>query len=166
MGMKTLEGDEAFYYLHNGNELMGMVLSHVDDFTIAGCEVFVKDVIKTIERELTVSKVEQNSFGFTGVDVKKTENSIEVSMEDYVESLQEVKNIRTAKKNDELLPSEMKLFRGYTGKIAWLADNVRPDMSYSALEMTKKGRKATITDMKKVNQAIRKIKDQLETHIK
>ena len=62
MGMKIMEGDEAFYYLHDGTELQGTVLTHVDDFTIAGKYEFVKRVVETVEKELTISKVEYGNF--------------------------------------------------------------------------------------------------------
>ena len=44
IGLKVMEGDEAFYYLHRDGELIGTVITHVDDFTLAGTEVFVNEV--------------------------------------------------------------------------------------------------------------------------
>ena len=35
IGLKVIEGDEAFYYLHQDGELIGVVITHVDDFTLA-----------------------------------------------------------------------------------------------------------------------------------
>ena len=42
---------------------------------------------------MNVSKVENDYFRFTGLDVKRKEDGIAVSMDDYVDSLQEVKEI-------------------------------------------------------------------------
>ena len=64
IGMSITEDDEAFYFLHNGKDLVGMVLSHVDDFTVAGTDKFIGDIISLIEKELTVSKIEHGSFRF------------------------------------------------------------------------------------------------------
>ena len=37
LGMKTLSGDEAFFYLHDENQqLIGLCILHVDDFLFAG----------------------------------------------------------------------------------------------------------------------------------
>ena len=58
MGMKVMEEDEAFYYLHEGGVLKGAVITHVDDFTMAGTSIFIKDVLEMVEKELTVSKFE------------------------------------------------------------------------------------------------------------
>ena len=45
MGMKVMEGDEAFYYLHRDGVLRGAVITHVDDFTLAGIPDFIKKVL-------------------------------------------------------------------------------------------------------------------------
>ena len=42
LGLKTLPGDDAFYYENKDGNLLGVNLSHVDDFTIAGNEDFVR----------------------------------------------------------------------------------------------------------------------------
>ena len=41
LGLKTLPGDEHLIEIRDG-KLLGVVLSHVDDFTVAGEEEFVK----------------------------------------------------------------------------------------------------------------------------
>ena len=48
IGLKVMEGDEAFYYLHRNGDLIGTVITHVDDFTLAGTEAFVNEVIETV----------------------------------------------------------------------------------------------------------------------
>ena len=67
IGLKVMEGDEAFYYLHRNGELIGTVITHVDDFTLAGTNVFVDEVIDTVSRDLTVSKKEKENFRSTGI---------------------------------------------------------------------------------------------------
>ena len=52
-----MEENESFYYLHRYGKLMDAVITHVDDFTLAGTEEFIKEVLETISRELTVSKI-------------------------------------------------------------------------------------------------------------
>ena len=93
IGLKVMEGDEAFYYLHQDGELMGAVITHVDDFTLAGTEDFIREVLETISRELTVSKIEKDNFRYTGIDVSTTDDGIEIKMEGYIESLEEMKEI-------------------------------------------------------------------------
>ena len=47
-------------------------------------------VTEKLSATLDVSKVEDDSFRFTGIDIKKVEDGIEISMEDYAESLEEI----------------------------------------------------------------------------
>ena len=91
IGLKVMEGDEAFYYLHRDGDLMGAVITHVDDFTLAGTEEFIKEVLETVERELTVSKIEKDKFRYTGIDVTAVEDGKGIEMEDYMDSLEEIK---------------------------------------------------------------------------
>ena len=43
-----------------------------------------------------------------------------------------------------------------TGKIAWLANSTRPDLSFTALWMPKNGKKATISDLRDINRILAK----------
>ena len=46
-----------------------------------------------------------------------------------------------------------------TGKVAWIAENVRPDLCFTALSMSKKTNCATIADLKRLDKVIAKVKD-------
>ena len=82
MGLRRLDGDEALYYeIDEKGNLEGMISTHVDDFDLAGRERFVEKVTAEIKKALDVSTVEDDCFRFTGIDVKKVENGIEISMD-------------------------------------------------------------------------------------
>ena len=83
LSLKTVEGDEAFYFRNIDGRFYGAVLTHVDDFEVARTPEFVKEIVLVVEEELTVSKVEEDTFIYTGLDVKIITDRIEVSMEDY-----------------------------------------------------------------------------------
>ena len=158
LGLNTLPGDDAVYYQHKNGKLIGMILSHVDDFTIAGTKAFVDRIIKGIKKKFTVSKIEENNFRFTGLDVKTNDEQIEISMEDYADSINEIKEIRNASRTEKLTKAELKEYRKYTGKISWLAQGTRPDLSYSALDLAKKNNNATISDLRNINRIVEKVK--------
>ena len=46
-----------------------------------------------------------------------------------------------------------------TGKIAWLANNTRLDLSFIALKMSKNSKEATISDLRDVNQILAKVRE-------
>ena len=135
-----------------------MVVTHVDDFQMAGTDEFIEEIIEELKKTLTVSKIERNEYRFTGIDVKKTNQKIEMSMEDYADSLEEIKDIRKSKKDEELSKLELKTYRKYVGKLSWLAENTRPDLSICALNLSKNNQRATIGDLKKVNNVVKKVK--------
>ena len=54
-------------------------------------------------------------------------------MEDYVNSLEDIKEICQVDRDDALTKTEMKEYRKITGKLSWLANSTRPDMTYSSL---------------------------------
>ena len=62
LGLKTLPGDDVFYYENKNGKLMRLNLSHMDDFTIAGENEFVNRIVKAIKERFTVSKVEEGEF--------------------------------------------------------------------------------------------------------
>ena len=118
--------------------MIGGVITHVDDFTLAGTEDFINEVINAVSEELTVSKIERDNFRYTGIDVKTVDDGIEIEMQDYVNSLDEVQEIRKADKEDPLTKAELKVYRKMTEKLSWLANSTRLDLSYTALAMSKK----------------------------
>ena len=117
IGLKRLEGDEAVYYMLNKeSNLDGIISTCVDDFDIVGTENFVDLITKRVSKKLDVSKVEDEKFRFTGIDIKKVDDGIEISMEDYAESLEEIE-IREDKSDETLTRDELKVLQKYVGKL-------------------------------------------------
>ena len=146
--------DNAFFYLNKDEKLLAMISSHVDDFKIASDEEFGLEIIENIRKHLTISKIEKDEFRFTGVDFKRTEESITMSMEDYAASLTKIDHFRDAPKDEELTKTEHKLFRKKVGQLSWLASNVRPDLSFSVQGLSQKSAKPTLEDLRKINHVV------------
>merc|ERR1712082_363171 len=81
-------------------------------------------------------------------------------MEDYAESIKEIKEIRKTNRNEKLTKAKLKEYRKYTGKISWLAQGTRPDLSYSSLKLAKKNNNVTISDLRNVNRLVDKVKNE------
>ena len=158
IGLKVMEGDEAFYYLHQNGEFMGAVITHVDDFTLAGTKDFIKEVLETVGKELTVSKIERDRFRYTGIDVSAVNDGIEIEI-DYVDILEEIEEIRKADRDEDLTKAELKVFRKMTGKLSWLANSKCPDLSYTALAMSKKNKSAQMKDLRDISRVLKKVKE-------
>ena len=110
LSLKTIEGDEAFYFRNIDGRFYRDVLTHVNDFEVAGTPEFVKEIILVVEEELTVSKVKKYTFRYIGLEVKIVSDGIKISMEDYSKSLKEITEIsKTDDRNESLTKLEMKL---------------------------------------------------------
>ena len=83
---------------------------------------------------------------------------IEVQMEDYVESLEEMKEIRKADREEDLTKLELKEYRKMTGKLSWLANSTHPNLSYTDLAMSKKNNSAKIKDLRDISLVLKKAK--------
>ena len=57
-----MKGDEAFYYIHENDKLIGAVITHVDDFTLAETDEFVTKFLEIVGKELIISKIEKDKF--------------------------------------------------------------------------------------------------------
>ena len=67
---------------------------------------------------MTISKIEGDKFSYTGVNVSAKDDGIEIQMEDYVDSLEDIKEIQKADREDDLTELELKEYRKLTGKLA------------------------------------------------
>ena len=112
----------------------------MDDFDLAGKTKFVDKVTEEISKALDVLQVEDDCFYFTGIDVKRVKDGIEISMEDYAKSLEEIQ-IRDAKADEILTRNELKVLRKLVGKFNLLAANTRLDIAIYALELAKRQKK-------------------------
>ena len=114
------------------------MLTYVDDFEVTGTTDFIDEIIAIVEKELTISKVEEDKFRYTGLDVKMIADGKEVSMEEYSNSLHNITDIRkTEDRNYPLNKEEIKLYNKMTRKIPWLSNSTRPDLCYQVLQMYK-----------------------------
>ena len=81
-GLKILDGHEVFYYRHDKNgDLDGMISSHMDNFILADSDAFLEEIMWKIAEKLEISKLEDDEFRFTGMDVKKEDYVIVVKYE-------------------------------------------------------------------------------------
>merc|ERR1712074_471854 len=139
--------------------LVGLLSTHVDDFSLAGTAEFLDTVTKEVKRTLDISKVEDGRFRFTGIDIEKMEDGrIELSMNEYANSLEDI-IIREDKSSEQLDREEMRTLRKYVGKLSWLATNARPDLSIYALNLAKKQKKVVLKDLRDVNRILKKVRE-------
>merc|ERR1711962_855828 len=121
-----------------------------------GTKEFLGEITKKIAQKLEISKLEDNEFKFTGMDVKKDGNVIVVSMEEYAKSLEKIE-IRKGMPEEPLTETEMKMYRKYVGKFSWLASNTRMDLAIHVVNSARKQKNAVLKDFRDINRIIDKI---------
>ena len=62
----------------------------MDDFILAGTDIFLEEITKKIAEKMEISKLEDKEFRFTRMEVRKEGDVIVVSMEDYAKSLEKI----------------------------------------------------------------------------
>lgn len=130
IGLKVMDGDKSFYYFHIDGGLISGVITHVDDFTLAGTEDFIKEVLETVNRELTISKIERDNFQYTGMDMSTVKDGIVIEMVNYVDSLIDIKEIKKVDRDEDLTKNEIKEYQKMTGTLSWLTNSTHPYLSY------------------------------------
>ena len=154
LGCKTLVGDESFLTHHINGKLDGCIILHVDDFLLSGENDFRVMVRDAIADKFKISKHEKDDFKFTGVDVSRVENgNIFIGQEIYKTSL-ELIDVLEGDDEKSLTKEEFRQFRGASGKLQWMAEMTRPDLSYDCLDMSCHGKDATETDLKTMDKVI------------
>ena len=58
-----------------------------------------------------------------------------------------------------------KEYRFVTGKIFWLAKSTRPDLNYTAFQMSKKNTNTTIADLRDANRVLKKVRER-DSHLR
>ena len=155
--------DQALYFIRNTeNELIGLLLIHVDDCIFGGIDLFHKNVIKPITEKYEISSEDIGEFTFTGWNLKQTEAGITINQDDYLNcvDLEKFSNLKNpAGRNTDLLGHELQvLFRQAVGTLGWLTHISKPHLAYYSAHFAPKVMKATIDDSKLMYRTLYKAK--------
>ena len=60
--------------------------------------------------------------------------------------------------NKPLTAMEFKAYRAASGKLTWLSEQTRPDVSYDVVNLTGHNKDATVKNLKDANKVIKKVK--------
>jgi hypothetical protein len=139
--------------------MTGMLISHVDDFAFNGTKGFVEETVEILKKELKISKVEKGRFRFCGMDLEEKEDRLELSMEDYANSIEKVVIDKKQRNEDLLNEKQMTVLRGMAGMLNWISLQCRPDLAFGAHQLAKCGQQARVKDLKFANVMVDKVKE-------
>ena len=158
-GMCQLTGDEATYFYRINNKLEGIIVLHVDDFLVLGSDLFLSTVVENIKKKFKFSKMFKNKFRFCGVDINITDDGILMDQNEYVNSINEIPIDKSEDPERPLTKQEFKLYRGATGKLIWLNEITRPDLSFDSLSLSFHNKDAKVKHVFEANKIIGKAKE-------
>ena len=161
-GMTKAETDPALFYYVKNEKLVGILALHVDDSLYPGNTRFDKDVIEPMMFRFNFGKVIEDEYRTLGWNVEHNQGNIYVSQVDYIESRLEKLDIEQDGLHEaktELTEENKSKLRQLIGKLRWVSDQSRPDVSYEELELSMAASAPTVKDWKTANKVVRELKE-------
>ena len=149
-----------FLWHDEQQNLVGILVLHVDDFTYCGTLLWHSSVIQPIITEtFEISAFEMNSFLYIGLNVVQTSQTIYIDQDAYIQSLQPLKltSLQTENKDIPLTAEERKMLRSMSGKLLWVTSQTRPDVAFDSCMVSNVGKNPTVKNLIDVNKAIKKL---------
>ena len=147
-----------YFWYNNQGQLAGVVATHVDDIIHgSGDPNFEETVMVPLKRKCEVGSEEVSEFRYVGMQIKQHGSVIKINQDHYLETL-EVPADPTGEDEQQLGPEGQEEFRSLVGKIGWLVNLSRPDLSFDHVSLSCRLGHATVKDMKDAIRTMRKLK--------
>jgi hypothetical protein len=166
--MEQSSMDRAVFYIkdHAGN-LIGLIVTHIDDFLFCGSEKFHKNIIQKVLKRYVVGTLEDTALTFTGWQLKQTPDGITLTQEAYHQQMSLDKydhmKIFTAKDTEILGESDQSLYRKMVGTLNWLITSSKPALAHFCNTASQKLGNASKADAKALLKVLHKAKAEPET---
>ena len=157
-GCKVSSVDPSVFFYFHDEQLVGILVSHVDDFLHAGSDVFEKNVMGPLRERFIAGKVEKTNFRYVGFSVMQSTEGIKLSMDEYVENIV-LKKIIPGSDNRPLDKEEKSEYRSLVGRLNWIAQGSRPDKAFDVIELSTKFQAPTLSDMNRAIKVAWKVRD-------
>ena len=162
LGCTKLITDPATFYWRDETDKLGGIISwHVDDMIACGSDTFYKEVLMKLMNTFNFGSTNEGKYRCLGWNVMHRHDDILVSQEDYIESKIDFLNIAKGKHlgHEKVDAEDAKKVRGSIGKLRWLSDQCRPDISYSQLELSIASHSPTYDTVKLINKMVAAVKN-------
>ena len=162
MGGKVSLFDKSVFLWHEDHRLVGMIVTHVDDFEYCGTLQWQRKVIGELVKTFKISKTEKGSFKYVGLNVEQNGKLITIDQSDYCKNLREIKLSHERKKqiDEPLTQEEKRQLRSVCGQVLWATSQTRPDSAFEGCQISNYGHEATVKAIIEANKTIRKLKSE------
>ena len=161
LGGKPIQLDQGiFIWVHESN-LIGVIVSFVDDVIWAGNQIFLK-IIEKLKIIFKTSSEHIQNFKYIGMELNQNDDStIMISQNDFIEDLELItleESRKQCPKEELVNEKERSDIRRMIGKLNWLACMSRPEISFTVSDISSRITTATLSDIKLINKTIKFIK--------
>ena len=147
----------VFRYYDDKNNLIGMVVSHVDDLLYAGSTRFHQECIRQLLGKFKISRMHAKDFTYLGWTIGQKKGSIDIDQREYSSDIKAVEISRTSDKERTLTEQEKKAYQTTLGKLLWLSSQTRPDLSYDTMELSTYTNTAKVKHQMIMNKVVKKL---------
>ena len=156
LGVTSSIYDPAFFWSHHDGELQGMICVHVDDFIWGGSEWFIRTVIEPLHEEFDIKSMLNGSFEYLGLNIEqRPDKAISVDQLQYLQNFVLIPLQKTDHKLNEASTANFTQFRSLCGKLTWISNLTRPDLSFHASYLSSCLRDTANQDIQRLNKVIK-----------
>ena len=153
--------DPGLFFFKEAGILQGIILTFVDDQVYGGTSGFIEKVIVELKATFFISSEHTSSFQYIGINTVQSGNKeIRIDQNNYASNLETIpiSENRISQKNEKLSQSELSLVKSKIGKINWIANMSRPDISFLVCRISSSMQHSTVESILQVNKLIKHIK--------
>lgn len=160
LGMRQSKVDSSLFYKVENGEVIGALITHIDDFMHCGNESFDETVMKPLITRFVAGKQESSNFRYIGFEMKQTSKEATLDQGKYVNGIEGIRIDpgRAKEKNSSLTTVEQKQLRRLVGQCNWVAQGTRPDLAYEVVELSSKFKDGHVSDLIRANKNLLKLK--------
>ena len=141
--------DNALFLWHDDNGmLIGILVSHIDDFAFAGSQNFHTTVVEEFKKTFKINQHENSSFKYVGFGISQTKDGMLVDQMEYIHQIKpiQIHESRAFIKNDELTKEEKSQFHSFCGQMQWATSQTCPDLGFGTCMISNVGKHTTVKD--------------------
>ena len=125
----------VYYYFDKQGNLLGLIITHIDDFLFCGTPQFHEQVIQKVIDRYVIGAQEDTMMTFTGWQLKQSKEGIELSQQTYQDSiaLDSFRHFKgyTAKDDEQLNENDQGMYRKMIGILNWMSSSSKPALAHS-----------------------------------
>ena len=152
--------DPALFSWRKNGVIQGIICLYVDDFLWAGENCFQAEVVEKLSDKFLIGKSASNSFKYIGLNIVNTmQGYTTVDQFDYVQTVKPIviSRHRMNNKSSELSEKEKTEYKSLVGQLNWISTQTRPDIAFDVCEMSTLLKKATVSDLIRLNKIISRL---------